>query len=77
MCATLIIHKSSTFQNVSYENNEKLSATSRGNRSDLHNNISLFQTQCLGVSFTRKGGMLDAVLAMISTFMRDIDNTEL
>ena len=73
MCATLIIHKSSTFQNVSYENNEKLSATSRGNRSDL----SLFQTQCLGVSFTRKGGMFDAVLAMISTFMRDIDNTEL
>ena len=76
MCATLIIHKSSTFQNVSYENNEKLSATSRGNHSDLHN-IYLFQTQCLGVSFTRKGGMFDAVLAMISTFMRDIDNTEL
>ena len=27
MCANLIIHKSSTFQNVSYENNEKLSAS--------------------------------------------------
>ena len=76
MCATLIIHKSSTFQNVSYENKGKLSATSRGNRSNLHN-IYLFQTQCLGVSFTRKGGMFDAVLAMISTFMCDIDNTEL